>query len=204
MDINTRIPSYLEIIKELAQSDSARVLFLKTCLTKLGLTVNQEERPIPSLSCLHLSSVQCELVPKLLSSWQTIIKTHDDDGQEFIEAENDIFYLENPDFKYGLKYTTKNKTHPEQLEIKSDRSIHTCDLEKRESKNQDSYGSTIKHLVLHKTKWPNVEETPKFNHHAFFTSLKEFQDEKGSKADDFGKFLLYGEVVTSTNTMLER
>ncbi|RKF60428.1 Biotin--protein ligase [Erysiphe neolycopersici] len=204
LDTKSKIPSYLEIIKELAENDYARVLFLKACLTKLGLSVNQEDQPIHSLSRLHLSSIQHELVPKLLSSWQTIITTHDDDdGKEFIEAENDTFYLEDPDFKYGTECTTTNKSHSKHLENESNGSIDTYGLISRDNKNQVSCGSTIKHLVLHKKKWPNVKETPKFNHEVFFTSLKEFQDEKGSKADEFGKFLLYGEVVTSTNTILE-
>ncbi|POS86238.1 hypothetical protein EPUL_001442, partial [Erysiphe pulchra] len=203
LDIKSNIPTYLEIIKELTENDSDRVLFLKACLKKLGLTVNQKDQSIPSLSKLHLSSIQYELIPKLLSSWQTIITTLDD-GQRFIEAENNLFYLEYPDFKFGSDFITKSDLHSKHLENESDGGIDTYDLVIKDYKSQVSRSSTIKHLVLHQKNWPNVKETPKFNHDLFFTSLKEFQYEKGSKADEFGKYLLYGEVVTSTNSMLEQ
>lgn len=52
--------------------------------------------------------------------------------------------------------------------------------------------------------WPTGKETPYFNHHAFYANLRRYQQESSSEAEEFGKIILYGEVVTSTNTMLEK
>ncbi len=49
------------------------------------------------------------------------------------------------------------------------------------------------------------KETPFFNHHAYFANLN--QDRKSSMdvaCPQIGDYLLYGEVVTSTNTLLEK
>jgi hypothetical protein len=59
-------------------------------------------------------------------------------------------------------------------------------------------------LILHETEWPGSKETPYFNHHAFFANLKRYQQENSSEAEEFGNVLMYGEVVTSTNTILEK
>jgi biotin--protein ligase len=34
--------------------------------------------------------------------------------------------------------------------------------------------------------------------------LRKYQEERDIEAEEFGKYLMYGEVVTSTNTMLEK
>ncbi|KHJ31733.1 putative biotin apo-protein ligase [Erysiphe necator] len=191
LDPRTKVSGYLELIRILTDDESLRVSFLKACLTKLGLTVNQEELSNPPLSPLHLSSQKSELLSLLLSSWQNIIITNDD-GQKIIRGESDTFYLEKPDSKYRHESMIKNELQSKQLENVG------------ENSDQLDHDPAIKYIVLHRSKWPDFKETPKFNHDAFYTSLEAFQGEKGIKADEFGKYLLYANVVTSTNTVLEK
>ena len=66
------------------------------------------------------------------------------------------------------------------------------------------YNKVIKQLVVHESEGPLNKETPYFNHHAFFASLNHYNGKFRDTTGEFGKYLLYGEVVTSTNTMLEK
>ena len=66
------------------------------------------------------------------------------------------------------------------------------------------YNAITKSLIPHETEWPGTKETPYFNHHSFYANLRKYQEEGDSEAEEFGKYLMYGEVVTSTNTMLEK
>ena len=68
------------------------------------------------------------------------------------------------------------------------------------------YNTLTKHLVPHSSTLPDTKETPSFNHHAFYANLAHYQPRnlKESGTGAWGKTLLYGEVVTSTNTLLEK
>lgn len=59
-------------------------------------------------------------------------------------------------------------------------------------------------MIFHDTEFPDSNDTPNFNHELFYDSLLAFQAESGTRATEFGNVLMYGEVVTSTNTLLEK
>jgi biotin--protein ligase len=185
----------------LAEDDLSRVSFLKACLAKLGLIISQKTTSVPSLSRLHLSSLHHFLVPELLVSWENIITKQD--GEEYIKGENDTFHLEQQDSRWSLNSLVKSLPIPG---ISKESEEHIAD--KADDAASDDrivdYNAITKSLIPHETEWPGTKETPYFNHHSFYANLREYQEERDSEAEEFGKYLMYGEVVTSTNTMLEK
>ncbi len=168
-----------------------RAAFLKACLTKLGLKVNRDECPIPSLSCLHVSSLKPADVSALLASLRDIVVREDD--KEYIKGENDIFLLKRPSawsmnaMGNALQVADAKDEAPP---IGGDRIAE--------------YNGVVKRMLLHEQDYPGSKETASFNHHAFYSNLKHYQSAAAAIAGDFGRYLLYGEVVTSTSTMLEK
>lgn len=65
------------------------------------------------------------------------------------------------------------------------------------------YNAVVKHIVIH-DELPSSKITPYFNHHAFYSNLKAYQSQSREGAAQFGASLMYGEVITSTNTILEK
>ncbi len=187
-------------MKALADDDASRSSFLKACLAKLGLLVSQETSSVPSLSCLHLSCLRPFLVPELLESWEDIITKVD--GEEYIKGENDTFHLENQDSPWSMRTILKSLPVP---------GFTGGDEEDKADQWNDTgvgdrivdYNTITKHVIPHGSELPGTKETPHFNHDSFFANLQKYQEESG-ETEDFGFFLLYGEVVTSTNTLLEK
>ena len=185
-------PGFAKVVDEIAKDEKPRVDFLKACLTKLGLQASQEESAVPSLSRLHLSSLNPADTSELVASLQEIISIQD--GQEYIKDENDTFRLEKPSawslssILNILPGVSIGKT--DRVDVDEDR-LRDCD-------------TVVKRVVIHEDDHPAGKETPYFNHHAFFANLKHYQSTLKASDGAFGKHLLYGEVVTSTNTMLEK
>lgn len=75
--------------------------------------------------------------------------------------------------------------------------------ETTESEGIVDYQAIIKRLVVHDD-IPSSKMTPYFNHHAFYTHLRDYQAKSKEGASLFGSNLLYGEVLTSTNTVIEK
>lgn len=188
-------------MKALNEDDSSRVNFLKACLAKLGLIISQETTSVPSLSRLHLSSLHHFLVPELLVSWDNIITKQD--GEEYIEGENDTFHLEKQDSRWSLNSLVKTLPVPAILKGDNEHGADQMDDVGSDDRIVD-YDAITKRLIPHETEWPGTKETPYFNHHSFYANLRKYQEERESEAEEFGKYLMYGEVVTSTNTMLEK
>lgn len=191
------------MVKELAEHDTLRVDFLKACLLKLGLVVSQEaSSSVPSLSRLHLSSQHHYLIPELLASWDEAGIITKENGEEYIKGENDTFHLEKQDSRWSLNSLVKSLPVPEILKGEEEQTADQLD-----GSSDDrivDYNTITKRLIPHETDWPGTKETPYFNHHSFYANLRKYQEERGSEAEEFGKYILYGEVVTSTNTILEK
>lgn len=188
------IEGYDELISSLKASDGDRISFLKACLTKLGLEVNQESSGVPSLSRLHLSSIISSSVDDLLYSWEEIISKEDE--EEYIRAEQDTFHLEKPETRWFM--SKLGDTLP--------RNEITGELTTPSSSTDEAmidYSTITKRIVTHEKAWPEAKATPYFNHHAFYSSLREYR-QTDTDAEQWGDFLMYGEVVTSTNTILEK
>jgi biotin--protein ligase len=198
LDPKCSVPGYSSLVKALADDDEPRTQFLKACLAKLGLIVSDETTSVPSLSRLHLSSLHHFLVPKLLSSWEEIITR--EDGEEYIKGENDTFHLEKQDSRWSLNSLVKSLPLPG---VSGDSEEQKADEAGSDDRIID-YNSITKRLIPHEKDWPGTKETPCFNHHSFYANLLAYQQERSSEAGEFGKYLMYGEVVTSTNTMLEK
>lgn len=66
------------------------------------------------------------------------------------------------------------------------------------------YDKIIKKLTPHEKEIPSRKETPAFHHDSYFANLAHYHTKLRNDAKSFGKYLMYGEVVTSTNTLLEK
>jgi len=189
-------PEFAKVVEALEQDDKLRTDFFKACLMKLSLQVNQTEQSVPSLSRLHLTSISPPEIAELVASWEEII-TKSDDGEEFIKAENDTFHLEKPSkwsmgsLSEAISSTITGSTDGTADEDGADDSIL-------------DYNKVIKRLIAHEGELPSSKETPYFNHHAFFANLGHYIKKTNGMEGMFGNRLLYGEVVTSTSTMLEK
>ena len=201
LDPKSNGPNYKKLVKALAEDDDSRTNFLKACLAKSGLIVSQETSSVPSLSRLHLSSLHHYLVPELLVSWEHIMTK--EEGEEYIKGENDTFHMEKQDSRWSLNSLVKSLPLPGISGGHEEQNADQVDGAATDDRIID-YNAITKRLIPHESEWPGTKETPYFNHHSFYANLRKYQQEKGSEAEEFGKILLYGEVVTSTNTMLEK
>ena len=192
LDHESDIGDYAKVVEDLAEDDKQRTDFLKACLLKLGLKVSQDTTAVPSLSRLHLSSVLPNGTSNIMAGLREIISIKD--GEEYIKDDNDTFHLEKPS-AWSLGSLTKALTTEE--------SEKTNDGDDDEDRIID-YNTVVKRLVVHEREPPPSKETPYFNHDAFYANLKYYESKSQEAKDGFGRDLLYGEVVTSTNTMLEK
>ncbi|KAF4929898.1 Biotin--protein ligase [Colletotrichum fructicola] len=174
-----KIPSYETLIATLAAADAARISFLRTCLAKLGLDLSADPSAPPVLSRLHLTSANHTEVAETLASWEEAI-TRTGDGEEYIHGEHDVFRIEKQATRFSVE-----------------------DLRDALPSGAMDYDKVVKVIVPHEEAWPDVKETPSFNHRLYYNSLKGYR-EKEKEAEEWGDTLLYGEVVTSTNTLMDK
>lgn len=192
LDKQADAPDFDKVVQAITDDDQLRVDFFKACLWKLGLEVNQEQVAIPSLSRLHLSSYLPAATSELMASLADIISSKD--GRDIIEDENDTFRLE--------------RASAWSLDSVAD-ALPKVESAKADGKTVDEdriidYDAITKYVVVHDQGLPQSKETPYFNHQAYFANLKHYQSTSSEGEDDIGRHLLYGEVVTSTNTLLEK
>ncbi|KAL9112973.1 MAG: hypothetical protein Q9227_002838 [Pyrenula ochraceoflavens] len=188
-------PGFVKVVDTLADDEKHRMDFLKACLTKLGLEISKEQN-VPSLSRIHLSSIRPLDTPELVHSLEQFITTEDE--EEYIKGENDTFHIVKPStWKMG-KLMKSLSDSENGVEEKADQSEIAA-----EDRIVD-YNAVTKQVLVHEEDYPGSKETPYFNHHAFYASLQHYQSQNLDESTDFGRHLMYGEVVTSTNTMLEK
>lgn len=181
------IPGYEELITRLADADKPRVEFLKACLTKLGLEVSQHDSGIPSLSHLHISSIDETGVSELLADWADIIDK--EEGEEWIRAETDTFHIQNEDTIWSVEGLQQSLAETNESSMSENGII--------------DYTKVIKKIFPHEKGHPHPKLTPQFNHGLYFSGLKRYRQIEPT-AQDWGNLLMYGEVLTSTNTILEK
>ncbi|KAF2147818.1 class II aaRS and biotin synthetase [Myriangium duriaei CBS 260.36] len=201
-------PDYPAIRAALGADDKPRVDFMKACLTKLGLKINQDSSSVPSLSRLHLSSLRSGDLSDTLQSLKGDITT--ENGEQLIKGENDTFLIEQ-DGSWGLSNIKAALPSVVQKAVDAVASFQTetehSATEEETTAEEDKivdYDSITKRIVIHSTSQPESKETPYFNHAAFFANLDHYNTAIKNRASTFGRTLLYGEVVTSTNTLLEK
>lgn len=174
------VPGYAALLHALEENDASRISFIRACLAKLGLPVADEPCAIPSLSNMHLSGLDPSSVAEMLADWEEIIER--EEGEEYIRAEADTFMLEKRESRWDGPRGGNGGEEEEQGIV--------------------DYGKVVKRIVPHEEAWPDVKETPSFQHNAFYSSLREFR--AVDRAETWGDQLMYGEVLTSTNTVLEK
>ncbi|KAJ6172046.1 hypothetical protein N7470_001113 [Penicillium chermesinum] len=176
-------PEFADVVKTIAADDKGRADFLKACLSKLGLQVAENDNAIPSLSSLHISGLKPEGPIETLALLAPDLEKEDDN--EYLRDENDKFRIERPG-AWNLDDLAKSLPQ-----------------ESSPGEGIVDYQAIIKRLVFHDD-LPSSKLTPYFNHDAFYANLRHYQSESRLGASEFGTNLMYGEVVTSTNTILEK
>ena len=156
--------------------------------------MNSGENTVPSLSRLHLTSLKLSETAKVIDSLREIITV--EDGEEYIKDENDTFHLEKSS---TWSMGSLSKSLPKRSKEEADEDAGASG----EDRILD-YNTVIKRLLAHDVEYPASKETPYFNHHAYYANLDHYHSAAKSSDEAFGRNLIYGEVVTSTNTMLEK
>ena len=188
-------------VEKLETGEASRQVFFRACLLKLGLQVNPSAQPVPSLSPLHLSCLNPSEISPLLSTWKDIT-SKSSSAQLFIAGENDTFHIRNPP---DVLVQSAKPSSPDDINLSS-LSISDSETEAENNSGADrivDYDKMLKHLIVHTSDIPPFKETPQFNHAIFYSNLSRFTGPRRTKSS-FGQYLLYGEVVTSTSTLLEK
>lgn len=203
------VPNFKNVVDELAKDEKHRMDFLKACLSKLGLTVSDEQN-VPSLSHIHLSASTSTSAGQVLQSLSELIVKEEHIG-DVIKDENDVFHIAEAGLNtHGLKEALLSNAQPSvpvkeaQADQTSGSSIPSQNSEDTTQDQILDYNSIPKTLVFHSSTYPSAKETPYFNHNAFYSNLQQYVSEQKLEDPTFAQHLLYGEVVTSTNTILEK
>lgn len=169
--------NFQQVIDTLNENDFNRRVFMKECLKKLGLRVNDDvNTSIPKITPIYLLS---NLNPTNMTQLMSDLK-------------------ENLDFVNGNTFEDNHDTfsfHEETEEINNYTSSSENEIE-------DPHAA-IKHIKVFTSKnLPSSKETPYFDMSTYFETLAMLSKYSG-KVGDFGSVIGYGEVVSSTNAMLE-
>lgn len=174
-------------MSRLARDERTRSAFMACCLEKLGLEISNQDTALPTLTSLHLSAVENSTVTELLCSWEESMDK--EDGQEYIKGEMDTFRIRNKDGCWDLGDLKEALPNSPATEL--------------DAHGVPDYTAMTKDIIAHEKSLPDFKMTPRFDHKVFYSSLKQFQ-QIGRGAESWGNVLLYGDVVTSTNSLLEK
>jgi len=156
--------------------------------------VNEASKPVPAPSPLYLTALDPSEIPSLLSKWSEILLQSGENV--YIKGDNDTFKITNlPDS------ITPQKSQD------VDEALSALSLEEplAEQSSPDrivDYDALTKHIIVSPSP-PSLRETPNFSIPTFYHHLESFSSTRRYKSA-FGRYLIYADVVTSTNTMLEK
>ncbi|GMM33250.1 biotin--[acetyl-CoA-carboxylase] ligase [Saccharomycopsis crataegensis] len=175
------------MIQRLESNSSQRDYFLRLCLKKLGLKVNNaEDAIVPKLTPLLLSSINEEELRRMVSNIEANVG-YQDDEKSIIKDANDSFHV--------------TKISDSQASIPS----------KMNSDDYDDPDAAVKEIwIFENGEVPYYRMTPYFNITAYYSNLTAIWKEENEKTPfypkdfTYGKTLLYGEILTSTNTLIEK
>ncbi|OZJ04014.1 hypothetical protein BZG36_03628 [Bifiguratus adelaidae] len=172
------------MIAALTKAEPYRKEFLRTVFARMGLKVaattrgHQEQafadNPLLSITPLYLTASSPELYSRIADSWKDL------SGSEMIIKDtNDTFYLQQVTSSLPL-----------------DLSKLTLDADEE---------NPVKRIVLNQ-ELPDVSLTPNFSLRDYYSHLIERRKAEfaGGKWFNFGSSVLYAEIVTSTQTMLDK
>lgn len=218
------VPGFKKVVDELARDEKHRMDFLKACLAKLGLIISEEQN-VPSLSLIHLSASNSSDTSRILNGLKEVI-VKDENGEDTIKDENDTFIILQPskfdttELQEALPArptssenddpTTNPSTETQESNNLPQNTNTTTPSQETPSSSTTAtdqiidYSTISKPIQIHTTTLPEPKSTPYFNHPSFFSNLKSYAQIHKHLVPNFGTTLLYGEVVTSTNTLLEK
>ncbi len=133
------------------------------------------------LSAIHISSITPSNAQKLKESWHDLIISKNE--AEYIVDKKDTFRIET--VTTGRSIAGKDKGQESLPVVNPPR------------ENEFS-------LLIHSQDHPTLRETPYFDHNEFYSKIKQRRSLFSHSLDSFGSYLMYGQVMTSTNTILER
>ncbi|KAG0321707.1 biotin holocarboxylase synthetase [Dissophora globulifera] len=196
--LDPKNPDYGEppnVVTRLIEKESERRLFLRSVLAMMGLKVKKLDSVrsvgapppealggVPALTPLYLASIHPSYTTRLEQILTTLANT---DSQ--IQETNDTFHLvPSPQHRVPQHIPTIVEIEGEEGEDK-----------------------VVKNIVLCPTEPPPANLTPEFDMNIFFRHLqhvRQFGSIQNPFSSDFtfGNSLLYGQVVTSTQTMLDK
>ncbi|KAF3152750.1 biotin holocarboxylase synthetase [Orbilia oligospora] len=162
---------------EWGSNEKQRLMFMSAIFKLLGLKSNNStELKSPPLSDLHLSGLNPGEVSNLLKTLGILRNTNESEANPMvIEAENTTFL-----FEYGG--ITAHKSMLESFVGDSSMTTRVKTYEKAP---------------------PLHEKTPYFNISTYFQHLRSYQDQPAKKIS-YGSLLLYGELMTSTNSIIDK
>ncbi|GEQ71021.1 hypothetical protein JCM33374_g4702 [Metschnikowia sp. JCM 33374] len=174
------------VAADLEQSDESRKLFLGACLSKVGLKVNRDpSSTVPRLTPIYLTS---HLDPPVAQKVVADLRANlDFVGPNTFEDINDTFVLHE-------------ETEDDHTYMLSDGGVNA------EKQSLEDLAASEKHIkAFTSVALPDSRTTPYFDMKLYFDTLKKLYDENAVSLSDraFGSLLLYSEVVTSTNTLLD-
>ncbi|KAG0203093.1 biotin holocarboxylase synthetase [Mortierella sp. GBA30] len=196
--LDARNPDYgpePNVVTKLVGKENERRAFLRSVLSKMGLKLNERElsdstpssaimppgaiHGVPAITPLFLASVQPSLTNALTRILSSLANADGD-----IQETNDTFHL------------VSSPQHPIPVHTPSVIEIEEGETEEKITKN----------IVLCPTGTPSSTQTPEFDMGTFFQHLQFTRQ----RAHDpfcnfrFGNTLMYGQIVTSTQTMLDK
>ncbi|EPS43733.1 hypothetical protein H072_2280 [Dactylellina haptotyla CBS 200.50] len=180
---SSRFDPFPDLIGELEAGEMSRLNFFSSILKLLDLKCNNGER-IPSFSDLHLSCANPVDIQELL---EKIIGTTDfktpGAGCPIIIGESNIFTIQGPSISQAIDGSLSLPT------------AKSSEIEKVKKQSLN--------IKIYDSQHPTIVKTPYFDVSGYFEYLMK-EHARFSRAEGFGSPLLYGEVVSSTNTLLEK
>lgn len=174
---------FKEVTAEIEKHETERTDFLRACLAKIGLKVNDDTSvSVPRLTPIYMSSKldptkACKILEDLRTNLDFVDKNQ-------VEDTNDTFVFHDED---------ENDTDYLLLDDVGHQSL-------------EEVIAGPKHIKVFTSKQlPGAKDTPYFNMGAYFDHLARLYkaNDLTVKEGDVGSVLSYAEVVTSTNTLLD-
>lgn len=172
---------FAQVVDQIEANEHERRLFLRSVLDKMGLKTNGDvDAAIPRLTPIFLSSLMDPSVARNLLS--TLQEKMDFVAPNTFEDTNDTFVI----------HDEKDSDITEDTSVDGEPSF-------------DQVVSAPKHIKFFTSgAFPSTSQTPYFNMGKYFEELQLLHTANERSIGQIGLLLAYGEVVTSTNTLLDK
>ncbi|RPA79269.1 biotin apo-protein ligase [Ascobolus immersus RN42] len=191
---------YSKMIDNLLAAAPARIDFTRFLLKKLGLTISDGKTAPPPLSALHFSSMYPEDLNYIIQGLNEVITQDTPDAQKKLNLEHDEFILYEADPKPGVTFQSLTFDHTP-LSLNTLQSSRIPAVFREKDKGIDK---VVWPVLTYHNSHPDKSRTPHFNHAAFYATLDHIRSLSRYAPSLFGQHILYGQTVTSTNTILEQ